>query len=391
MRIALVANSAWYIYNFRMSLITRLLAEGMQVVVITPVDDYINALTETEGIEVVPVKQLDRKRTNLLQELRLLREFQSIYQTVKPDVVLHYTIKANVYGGWVAKRLGINTISILPGLGYAFTRKSKLRSFIKRLYRWVLPHSSYVIFENHSDHDKFVDQQIITRQQGVVFKGCGVDTDYFSPMPKTRRDEKVVFLFMGRLIKEKGIHEFVRAAERVHRENEDTEFWIIGHIDAENPSAVPYDTFLKWIKPRYIKYLGFQDDVRQVIRNADCVVLPSYYPEGIPRVLQEGMAMEKPIITADSNGCREAITPNSTNGLLVAPESVPDLANAMSLISELDPEARQTMGRNGRAWALSQFREEITLDLYIKYIKLTLGQDLSVKHVKPSSPSTSVP
>lgn len=367
MRIALVANSAWYIYNFRMSLIQELHKAGWEITVLTPVDDYINFLVDNDYIEFVPIKNMSRKRINLLQEHRLYRELKDHYRMIQPDVVLHYTIKANIYGSLAAKRLGIASVVVIPGLGYTFTSSSKLRGLIKRVYRYVLPYNKAVIFENHSDKAYFVKEQIITLEKGVVFKGCGVDTDYFAPLPKKREDTKMVFLFMGRLIVEKGIEDYIKAAHLVHEQQAETEFWVIGHIDADNPSAIPNATFLEWIRPPYIKYLGFKDDVREVIRDVECVVLPSYYPEGIPRVLQEGMSMERPIITADSDGCREAVN-EGVNGYTVRPRDPDHLAETMLKIVDLSPEDRATMGKAGRYKAVREFHEDITLQQYLHII-----------------------
>ncbi len=363
-----------------MSLIKELHKAGWEITVLTPVDDYINFLVDNDYIDFVPIKNMSRKRINLRQEYRLYKELKAQYKTIQPDVVLHYTIKANIYGSLAAKRLGIASVVVIPGLGYTFTSKSKLRGLIKRIYRYVLPYSEAVIFENHSDKAYFVKEQIISLEKGVVFKGCGVDTDHFSPMPMQRTDGKTIFLFMGRLIAEKGIEDYIRAAEKVHRQRSQTEFWIIGHIDADNPSAIPNDEFLQWIAPPYIKYLGFKDDVRDVIREVDCVVLPSYYPEGIPRVLQEAMSMERPIITADSDGCREAVN-EGVNGYTARPRDPAHLADTMLRIISMSPEDRETMGKAGRYKALREFREEITLQHYLQIIHDAVGLPSTTSNV----------
>lgn len=186
-------------------------------------------------------------------------------------------------------------------------------------------------------------------------------------MNRRRKDDTFVFLFMGRLIKEKGIEDYINAAKMVASDRDDVEFWIIGHIDAENPTAIPNDTFLQWIRPDYIKYLGFKNDVREVIRDVDCVVLPSYYPEGIPRVLQEGMSMQKPIITADSDGCREAVD-EGVNGFLCQPQDPISLATSMRRLLHMSEEDRQVMGEAGRYKALREFEETISLKQYLEVL-----------------------
>ena len=375
-RLLIVANSAWYIYNFRMSLIKALHQQGYEIYVLTPIDDYINFLNDNDYIHYLPLKHLTRKRLNVVKEALLIKELLGHYRSIKPDVVLHYTIKANLYGSIVASWLNIKSIVVIPGLGYTFTQSSKLKPLIKALYRRFLPYNEAIIFENHSDAKSFVGQEIIPSEKAVVFKGCGVDTQHFAPMKSRVSKEGRIFLFMGRLIREKGIEEFVSAARLVHNTYPEVQFWVIGHIDEDNPSAIPNDTFLSWIAPDYIHYKGFKDDVREIIREVDCVVLPSYYPEGIPRVLQEAMSMEKAIITADTDGCREALT-DRVNGYLCAPRDPKSLAAAMSKIMQLSDEDLVTMGKAGRVKALTEFDESITIREYLKYINLAAGVEPS--------------
>ena len=375
--IAIVANSAWYIYNFRLSLIKRLHREGYSIYVLTPVDDYINFLVDNDYIQFLPLKHLSRKKINLWEEYRLYKELKKLYQKIRPNIVLHYTIKANIYGTLAARKLGIASLVVIPGLGYTFTASSKLKSLITKVYRWVLPYNKAVIFENKSDLNYFEKNNILPQGKGVVFKGCGVDTDHFCPMEKLESDRKFTFLFMGRLIKEKGIEDYIHAANIVHQEQEHVDFAIIGHIDAENPTAIPNEVFLDWIKPSYIKYLGFKNDVRDVIREVDAVVLPSYYPEGIPRVLQEAMSMEKPIITADSDGCREALD-EGINGYLCQAQNPQDLARVMLKMLALSKEDLMALGMAGRQKAIQEFQEEISLKKYLEIINL---------HAHASSPS----
>ena len=371
-RLLIVANSAWYIYNFRMSLIKALHQQGYEIYVLTPIDDYINFLNDNDYIHYLPLKHLTRKRLNIVKEALLIKELLGHYRSIQPDVVLHYTIKANLYGSMVASWLRIKSIVVIPGLGYTFTQSSKLKPLIKSLYRRILPYNEVVIFENHSDAKNFVAQGIISSEKAVVFKGCGVDTLHFSPMKARAKKEDRIFLFMGRLIREKGIEEFVSAARLVHKTYPDVQFWVIGHIDEDNPSAIPNDTFLSWIAPDYMHYKGFKDDVREIIREVDCVVLPSYYPEGIPRVLQEAMSMEKAIITADTDGCREALT-DRVNGYLCAPRDPNSLAAAMVKLLQLSETDLEIMGKAGRVKAIAEFDESITIKEYLKYINMAAG------------------
>lgn len=354
-----------------MSLIQRLHKEGFKIYVLTPVDDYINFLVDNDYINFIPLKHLSRKKINVITEFKLYRELKAHYKNIEPDIVLQYTIKANIYGTMAAKRLGIESVVVIPGLGYTFTDSSKLKGIITRIYKRVLPYNKAVIFENHSDLAYFIDNKIISSDKGVVFKGCGVDVDHFAPQEQKVDDEVFRFLFMGRLIQEKGIEDYIKAAKILRQKYKNIEFFIIGHIDAENPTAIPNDVFLEWIRPSYIKYLGFKDDVREVIKEVDAVVLPSYYPEGIPRVLQEAMSMEKPIITANSDGCREAVD-DGVNGYLCEPRSPQSLAQAMQKLIDLPLDDLKTMGKAGRKKAVNEFKEDITLDMYLNILNVQL-------------------
>jgi len=354
-----------------MGFIKALQDHDFTVVVITPIDDFINHIYKAD-VEYEPLYTLTRKSKNPLKDFRLYQEFHRIYRKIKPDVVIQYTIKPNIYGGLAAHRLGIKTISVIPGLGHAFVHKGILQNITTYLYKKSLRHSSKVIFENNDDRLFFLKKGIIKQEQSETFKGCGVDISYFKPIPKKTQTDGKVFLFMGRLILEKGIREFVEAANRIAMNDSTAQFWIIGHIDEENPSAVPKADFLKWIAHPQIKYLGFKDDVRQIISDADCVVLPTYYPEGIPRVLQEGMAMEKPIITTDTNGCREAVEAGK-NGWLVKPSSADDLYNKMTTVTKLSSDQLLEMGKYGREKAIKEFDERISIERYIDIVKTILS------------------
>ncbi len=349
-----------------MGLISELRSTGYEVSVISPIDDFITYIYDS-GIHYYPLYKLTRKSLNPFGELQLFQEFIKIYKKARPDVVIQYTIKPNIYGGLAAKRLGIQTISVIPGLGYAFVKPGLLQQVSRLLYRRSLRHSAHVVFENLSDQTFFIKKNIVPANKCVYFKGCGVDTEHFFPITPNGRPEGRIFLYMGRLITEKGVGEFVQAAKIMAASFPAAQFWIIGHIDEQNPSAVSKNEFVKWIEHPQIHYLGFKHDVRQTIADCDCVVLPTYYPEGIPRVLQEAMSMEKPIITTDANGCREAVDVG-INGLLVKPRSVDDLAEKMSQIASMPDHQLLEMGRNGRKKAIAEFDEKITVNRYLKLV-----------------------
>ena len=214
----------------------------------------------------------------------------------------------------------------------------------------------------------FIERNIIVSQKGYAFQGVGVDTLYFKPIEKKKTDGKTIFAFMGRLIYEKGVAEFVEAARLLRTKySNNVECWLIGGIDNENPSAVSAIDLLKWIEAKSIVYYGHIGDVRQVICETDCVVLPSYYPEGVPKVLQEAMSMNKPVITTDMPGCREAVQ-EGENGFLVKPRDVNSLMIAMEKIVQMTEKQRNQMGEKGRQKAILELDYSISNPIYLDIV-----------------------
>ena len=356
-----------------MNFIQALHEQGYEVVIIAPVDDFIKHLSGREDLQFIPIQHLSRKTLNPFKDIRLLLEFYRIYKKWRPDLILHYTIKPNIYGSIASTLSGLRSSAVIPGLGYSYSRKGVLRSFVRILYRIVMPLSDFVFFENQEDRKDFVQSRFVKGDQAIALKGCGVDITHFAPKIPPSHNGRVVFLFMGRLIRDKGIYEFVEAAKIIHDHFPESEYWIMGHIDEHNPNSIGMKDFMSWVEHPNIRYLGFEEDVRSIIKDVDCVVLPSYYPEGVPRVLQEGMAMAKPIITTDAKGCREAVD-DSSNGLLVVPRDIKSLAGAMEKICLMEPHEREAMGAAGRKKAIHEFDEQISIRVYLECIRHSLGE-----------------
>ncbi|MEL6635385.1 MAG: glycosyltransferase family 4 protein [Bacteroidota bacterium] len=356
-KIAIVANSTWNIYNFRLNVIKLLIQNNFEVVVIAPVDHYISYLNQFSEVRHVPLRSLSRKSTNPLKDLSLTRELYQIYCRERPDLVIHYTVKPNIYGGFAARQCGIKYLSTITGLGYTFLHDSLIRQLTQWLYRMAFRHSEKVIFENQDDRQLFIEEGIIRPEAGISLKGCGVDIQYFSPNGFVKPPDTLVFTFIGRLLYDKGIDEFVRAAALVKKDFPEAEFWVVGDIDEENPAAISHDQLLAWMQSGVIRYFGPTSDVRYYIKQSDCIVLPSYR-EAIPRVVQEGMAMRKPIITTDTPGCREAVE-EGKNGFLVPIKDAEGLAAAMRRFRQLSPDQKHTMGRYGRQKAEREFDDRL--------------------------------
>jgi len=297
----------------------------------------------------------------------LLNQLKKIYQSEKPSFAFHYTIKPNIWGCRAAKMNNIPAIAITTGLGYIFDNENLVSKIGKKLYKVNLKHAKQVWFLNNEDQKAFLAENLIPKSKAHLIPGEGVNLDEFCPKPKQVNDGKFRFLLLARMLKEKGIAEFVEAARQL--KNENIIFQLLGFLDWDAPNAISKSTMDEWENEGVIEYLGVSNEVWKEIANSDCVVLPSYYKEGLPRTLMEANAMEKPIITTDNVGCREVII-DKYNGYMCTPKSVSSLKEAMENMYNLSVEARIAMGENGRKLMAEKFDEQIIIKEYFKAIEL---------------------
>lgn len=363
-KIAIVANSTWNIYNFRLDLIRQFRSKGYRVIVIAPVDQYIHYLNENHFTKHISLRQLSPQSKNPLKDFLLLRELYKIYKKEKPDLILHYTIKPNIYGSIAARWLKIPCISTVTGLGYTFLNQGVSTRFVKPLYKFAFRNNAKIIFHNNDDQTLFDKLNLIKKGNSEVIKGSGVNTNFFRPLKGDLTNRKFIFLFVGRLLYDKGIVEFIQAAKQVRQIIRNAECWVVGELNAKNPSNIPQSQLLQWVENRYIRYWGATNDIRGFIKKADVVVLPSYR-EGMPRAVLEAMAMGKPIITTNTAGCRESID-HDVNGYLVPVKDHLALAEAMVNIYSLDQDKLEQMGIASRKKALEEFDEKIINQRYLE-------------------------
>ena len=348
-----------------------LLEKNFHVVIVAPPDEYSSKLKEL-GCGYFPV-QFNNKGKNPFLELRTIFDYFSIYSSIQPSLILHYTPKPNIYGSIAARFLGVACINNVAGLGSAFAKEGILSLIVKHLYRFSQKSVRRVFFQNKDDMKMFVTSSIVTPQQADLLPGSGVELEKFSPREKTPSKE-ICFLLIARLIWEKGVGEFVDAARLVRSVHPEARFQILGYIDDKNPGAIPEKTIHGWVSEGLVEWIGRQEDVRPFIAEADCVVLPSYYREGTPRTLLEAASMAKPLIAADSIGCREPVD-DGVNGFLCRPRDPADLASKMNSIIEMGSAKRQFMGRQGRIKMEVEYDSAIVTQRYVEAIS-SLFHDL---------------
>jgi len=360
-KIAVISNTAWSIFNFRSGLMKRLDEKGYKIITIAPFDEYANKIP----YEYHEIK-MNNKGTNPFEDFVLLLRFFLLYRKLKPDVILHFTPKPNIYGTFAAKHLKKSCINNIAGLGKVFIKESFVTKITRILYRISQKSAKKIFFQNREDLEIFKKFGIIENTD--LLPGSGIDTKRFSSQDKTSNDNYFTFLLHSRLIWDKGVGEFVEAARRIKRKNPDVKFQILGFLDVENTSAISKEQMNKWVDEGVIDYLGEVCDVREYIANSDCVVLPSYYREGVPRALLEAASMEKPIITTNNVGCKNVVD-DGINGFLCEIKSVDDLVDKMQQMLRLTQKTRYDMGKKGREKVVREFDEQIIFKKYIEAIR----------------------
>lgn len=358
-RLVLAYNTSWYVWNFRMPLLKVLREAGYEIIVLAPRDAYTDRIL-AEGFGHRDII-LEAKGRNPLREVGTLLSYFRAYRELKPDVVLHYTIKPNLYGSIAARFLRIPAIDNVTGLGAAFESGGFLEFAVRVLYRFAFARVAKVFFQNPDDKALFLRDGLVREAQVDLLPGSGVDLARFAP--RSRGEGPFTFLYLGRLLKAKGVEDLVAAARIVREAMPGLRVVLLGKRDDEDIHGA--DPVLLDVAQAegLVELPGVEDDVLPRLARADCVVLPSYYREGTPRSLLEAAAMEKPLIAADSIGTREPVV-DGLNGYLCRPRDPEDLAAKMLTMASLSPEARARMGAASRRLAEERFDERIVLEKY---------------------------
>ena len=369
--VAFVSNSAWSVYNFRIDVIRHLIRIGHDILVIAPDDEYSPHLVQS-GCRFIAI-DFNNKTENPVQDYFFYLRLKKLYSQYKPDFIFHYVAKPNIYGSLAASGLKIPSVAVITGLGYPFAKRNWLYWVVKQLYKRSLRNVNQVWFLNNEDAKIFVNEHIVNIEKMKVLPGEGLNTEFFSPSysGKRKSDQKFTFLMSTRLLKSKGVGLYADAARMLKKKNYDTRFLLIGFFEKNHPDSINQEELAKWEKEGVIQYKGFANDVRPFLRDADCLVFPSFYNEGVPRSLMEASSMEVPIITSMNRGCKEVVLNNST-GYLCNVNDPFDLADKMERMINLSQEERSRMGKNGRILVMKKFNIARVIEEYEE----TLNQDL---------------
>jgi glycosyltransferase involved in cell wall biosynthesis len=320
-----------------------------------------------------------RKGLSPRREVAAIRELVAIYKREQPDIVHHVALKPIIYGTLAARIAGVPRIINAPvGMGFVFTSKGVLARVMRPLVQLLLagslaPRGSRVIFENRDDLQTAVSKGLVPTSAAVLIRGAGVDLERFVPSPEPTGSVRVMLI--GRMLKDKGVYEFVAAARKLRAEGVDAEWILVGAPDDENRASIDTDRLRRWDNEGVIRWLGARGDMPKLLKSAHIVALPSYR-EGLPKSLLEAMAAGRPIVTTDVPGCRE-VCAHGVNGLLVPPRDEDALAEALRELIE-DPERRIRFGAAGRKRAESEFStrlvQEKTLAVYREVLEGSLGR-----------------
>lgn len=363
--VLILVNHDVVIYNFRKELVERLLKDKYEVYISSPYGERIDDLVAM-GCKYIEAS-ISRHGTNIIEELKLLSYYKKIIKDVKPDVVLSYTIKPNIYGGMACKSLNVPYIANITGLGTAVENKGIMQKITIVLYKVAFKKINCVFFQNIENRQFFIDNKIAVDKHRLI-PGSGVNLEHFNVL-NYQSDETIEFTFISRIMKKKGIDQYVEAAEYIRKKYPNTGFHICGFCEEA------YEDKLNMLQEKgIINYHGMQRDVRLILEKTHCTIHPTYYPEGMSNVLLESAACGRPVITTDRSGCRE-IVDNEINGYIVEQQNSEDLIGKIEKFLKLSYEEKKNMGLAGRAKIEREFDRQIVVENYMDEIEKAIGEE----------------
>lgn len=332
--------------------------------VVAPDDDYAPLLRDMGcHVHVMPMAS---KGQNPLQDIALTLNLYRLYRRIRPAVCFHYTIKPNIYGAVAAHWAGVPSVSITTGMGTVFINKSLLTHVVRMLYKYAFRHTRENWLLNDEDFKAMVGGGLVDMRKARLLPGEGVNLDHFALSRWPDDDGTFRFLLIARLLRDKGVLEFVEAARAIKASMPHVRFQLLGPADVENPTAISREQVARWEDEGLVEYLGVTQEVRPFIAQAHCVVLPSYR-EGLSRTLLEAGAMGRPVITTDVQGCREVVT-EGVSGWVVPAQDATALATRMSHVANMPASDLTAVGRAGRAKVAQNFDERLVIAEYFRIL-----------------------
>ena len=381
-----LVNHDVVIYNFRLELVERLIADGHEVHISSPygerIDDLVKLGSKYHEIDIA------RHGMNPIADGMLLLKYIRLVKKVKPDIIFGYTIKPNIYGALAARFCGVPFVANITGLGTAVENPGLAQKITVALYKVAFKKVQRIFFQNTENRQFFIDRNLFADKHAIL-PGSGVNLDRFSPLPYPDEDDGIHFVFISRIMREKGIEQYLAAAKhfaslchpsdggnlsvesldhtslRAERSNPKTTFHICGFCEQEYQSQLEELT-----KKGVIVYHGMVRNIREILKNVHCTIHPSFYPEGISNVLLESCASARPIITTDRSGCREVVE-DGVNGFMVKQRDSQDLIEKIEKFLALTHEEKKQMGLAGRAKVEREFDRQIVVEAYLKEMENT--------------------
>ncbi len=372
MHVVLTGNTTFKLANFRQGLIRHFISQGHRVTVLAPPDDYVEAIKDM-GCGFAPVV-MDRNGTSPLTEACLAFSIARNLRCLRPDVVLGYTIKNNIYGGISCRLLGIPFVPNVTGLGPAFNKDGLLNKVVKGLYKIAFRKACRVFFQNTSDLRTFLEAKLVDPGRTELLPGSGVDLELFGATPMPETENGVRFLLVARMLWDKGVGVFVQAAEKVRERHPEARFQLLGPTDPDSCSGVSLAQIDEWVADGTVEYLGTTKHVLPFLKQAHCIVLPSHYREGTPRSLLEAGAVGRPIITTDMPGCRDLVEGNA-NGFLVRPRNPDELAAACEAFLALERAHQVAQGAASRRLVERRYDEQFVIGAYVATLDGITAED----------------
>lgn len=358
-KVLILGNHVAGIYNFRLELIKRLLHDGFDVCISAPYGERAEDLKKL-GVMYFDIN-ISRHGLSVWDDYALLRNYRRLIKEIRPDIVFTYTVKPNIYGAMACRKYRIPCVATITGLGTAIENGGLLSRIILLMYRFAMRKVQRVVFQNE-ENMAFFQEHHIARGKHTLVPGSGVNLQHFSPLPYPD-DTTVEFAFISRIMREKGIDQYLEAAKVIKEKYPHTRFHVCGFSEQDY-----METLSELDKTNIIVYHGMVRDVREIFKTVHCTVHPTYYPEGLANVLLESCACARPIITTDRSGCREVVE-DGVNGYIVRQKDSEDLISKLETFMALRQQERRQMGFNGRRKVELNYDRQIVVSEYMAEIK----------------------